>query len=61
MLTVVAGGLTLENIGSVVCLESISAAAYTRLLGWTKPDLDVFLKDVRRDMKDRSIHSYWPM
>ncbi|KAH7368142.1 S-adenosyl-L-methionine-dependent methyltransferase [Plectosphaerella cucumerina] len=55
------GGLTLENIGSIVCLESISAAAYTRLLGWTKPELDVFLRDVRRDMKDRNIHTYWPI
>lgn len=49
------------NLGSWIAVEGISVAAYTRVLGWTKEDLDVFLKQVRRDMKDRAIHAYWPM
>ncbi|KAE9576893.1 hypothetical protein CGMCC3_g7299 [Colletotrichum fructicola] len=28
---------------------------------WTySPEVDVFLIDVRKDLKDRSIHAYWP-
>ena len=50
---------TYENISSG--LEGLSAAVYTRVLGWTKPELDVFLAKVRKDMKDPRIHAYWPM
>lgn len=50
---------TLENITSG--LEGLSAAVYTRVLGWSKEELDVLLAGVRNEMKDTKIHSYWPM
>ncbi|KAG5787625.1 hypothetical protein H9Q69_013315, partial [Fusarium xylarioides] len=31
------------------------------VLGWSKPQLDVFLTDVRKDLKNPSIHAYWPI
>lgn len=39
-------------------IEAISMALFTRVLGWDVDDLKVFLEDVKRDMKDTSIHSY---
>ncbi|KAH7174524.1 S-adenosyl-L-methionine-dependent methyltransferase [Fusarium flagelliforme] len=53
------GSWTLENISSG--LEAISSAIFTRVLGWSKPELDVFLTDVRKDIKNTSIHAYWPV
>lgn len=53
------GSWTLENISGG--LEALSAAVYTRVLGWSKEELDVFLSQVRRDLKNTSIHTYWPM
>ncbi|EXJ92136.1 hypothetical protein A1O3_00686 [Capronia epimyces CBS 606.96] len=42
-------------------LSGISMALFTRGLGWTVPELETFLIDVRKDMKNTSIHAYWPM
>ncbi|CAG9947092.1 unnamed protein product [Clonostachys rosea f. rosea IK726] len=50
---------TLENISSG--LDAISSALFTRVLGWTKPELDVFLVQVRKDIKNPAIHAYWPI
>lgn len=33
-------------------------ALFTRVLGWKKPEVEVFLVDVRRDMKNTKIHAY---
>ena len=41
--------------------EALSAAVYTRVLGWSKEELDVWLAQVRNDMRDTRIHAYWPM
>ncbi|CAJ0543231.1 Ff.00g004750.m01.CDS01 [Fusarium sp. VM40] len=53
------GSWTLENISGG--LEAISTALFTRILGWSKPELDVFLVQVRKDIKNPSIHAYWPI
>ncbi|CAG7559801.1 unnamed protein product [Fusarium equiseti] len=53
------GSWTLENTSSG--LEAISSALFTRVLGWSKSELDVFLTDVRKDIKNTSIHAYWPV
>jgi hypothetical protein len=42
-------------------LEGLSMAIFTRILGWTKEETEVFLALVRKDMKDTKIHSYWEM
>jgi hypothetical protein len=42
-------------------LEGLSAGLFTRVLGWSKEELDVFLVDVRKDMKNTKYHSYWNM
>lgn len=48
-----------ENLTSG--LMGLSVAIFTRLLGWSVDELELFLVDVRREMKDTSIHAYWEM
>lgn len=42
-------------------LEGLSMGIFTRALGWTKKETEVFLAGVRKDMRDTKIHSYWKM
>jgi len=45
-------------------MQGFSLAPLTRReLGnsWTPVQVEVFLTQVRRDLKDRSIHAYWEM
>jgi hypothetical protein len=42
-------------------LYGLSVALFTRGLGWTAEETEVFLVNVRKDLKDRRIHAYWPM
>jgi len=40
-------------------LTGLSQALFTRGLGWTMEELEVFLVDVRKEMKDTKIHCYY--
>ncbi|KEF56400.1 uncharacterized protein A1O9_07981 [Exophiala aquamarina CBS 119918] len=42
-------------------LSGISLALFTRGLGWSVEELEVFLVDVRKDMRNTKFHAYWPM
>jgi len=42
-------------------LQGLSMALFTRGLGWSSQQVEVFLIDVRKDIKDRKIHNYWPI
>lgn len=42
-------------------LYGLSVALFTRGLGWTAEETEVFLVNVRKDIRDRRIHAYWPM
>lgn len=42
-------------------IEGFTLAPFTRALGWTKEEVNVFLVDVRNDLKDKTIHAYIPM
>jgi len=48
-----------ENI--LAGLQGFLMAALTRGLGWSSEEVDVLAAHARRDMKDKSIHAYWPM
>lgn len=39
-------------------LEAYSLALYTRVLGWTREELTVFLAEVRKEIRDRKHHLY---
>ncbi|OHE95150.1 methyltransferase domain-containing protein [Colletotrichum orchidophilum] len=53
------GMWTYENLGNG--LSGLSLALFTRALGWSAEQLEVFLVGARKDMKDRSIHGWWPV
>jgi hypothetical protein len=42
-------------------LSGLSMAMFTRVLGWTAEELEVFLVDVRKEMRDTRVHAYFPM
>ncbi|KAF6803914.1 methyltransferase domain-containing protein [Colletotrichum sojae] len=42
-------------------LEAVYMAAYTRILGWTKEEVLVFMAEVRKEVNDTSIHAYMPI
>ena len=53
------GSWTLTNI--LEGLQGFSLAPMTRCLGMSREEVELLLVDVRKDMKNRAIHSYWPM
>jgi hypothetical protein len=34
---------------------------FTNVLGWSAAEVDVFLVNVRKDLRNRGIHAYWPV
>jgi len=42
-------------------LEGFCLALFTRVLGWKKEEVDVFVALVANDFKNRKIHAYFPM
>ncbi|KAK1980051.1 S-adenosyl-L-methionine-dependent methyltransferase [Colletotrichum cereale] len=53
------GSWCLENL--MEGLEGWTMAPFTRALGWTKDEVNVFLIGVRKELRDRSIHAYNPL
>jgi hypothetical protein len=56
---VAAGMWTEENFCGG--LHGLSIALFTRALGWAPDETEVFLAGVRKDLRNRQIHAYWPM
>jgi hypothetical protein len=56
-----------KELGAWACvnivdgLEGLSLALFTRALGFTKEEVIALLVQVRKDMRNMKIHSYWPM
>ncbi|CAG8957255.1 hypothetical protein HYFRA_00010677 [Hymenoscyphus fraxineus] len=42
-------------------LSGLSMAVFTRALGWSQEELEVFLISVRKDMRNTKIHGYYPI
>jgi hypothetical protein len=42
-------------------LYGLRVALFTRGLGWTLAELELFLADVRKEMSDTRIHAWVPM
>ncbi len=53
------GAWNLENITSGI--EGMTMALFTRGLGWTAEEVQVFLAKVRSDLRNRKMHTYWAM
>ncbi|KAK3986727.1 S-adenosyl-L-methionine-dependent methyltransferase, partial [Cladorrhinum sp. PSN332] len=48
-----------ENFGGGI--YGLSIAMFTRVLGWSVEEVELFLVDVRKDIKNKAIHAYWPI
>lgn len=42
-------------------LSGLTLGYFTRGLGWTMEEVEVFLVDVRKEMKDTKVHAWMPM
>ncbi|KAK4208054.1 S-adenosyl-L-methionine-dependent methyltransferase [Rhypophila decipiens] len=42
-------------------LEALSLALFTNVLGWSPEQVQLLLVDVRKDLKKREYHAYWPV
>ena len=49
------------HAATVANLDGLTMALFTRGLDWSPEMVNTFLVDVRKDMKNSRIHSYWPM
>lgn len=59
VLSYISGLWNYENLGNGA--SGLSLALFTRALGWTPEEVEVFLVDVRKDMKNKNIHGWWPI
>ncbi|KAF4979791.1 hypothetical protein FZEAL_4065 [Fusarium zealandicum] len=50
-----------NNENARFALEALTMAPFTRGLGWSREEVEVFLADLRRDFNSPSIHAYWPI
>ncbi|KAK1756515.1 S-adenosyl-L-methionine-dependent methyltransferase [Echria macrotheca] len=41
-------------------LHGFTVSLFTNVLGWSAAEVETFLIDVRKDLKNREIHAYWP-
>lgn len=53
------GAWNLHN--GMAAADGLALAPLTRAHGWSREQVEVFLVDVRRDMRDRRYHTYVPM
>jgi len=57
----------LKEAGAFVMLSAMeditgaSLAVFTRLLGWQRIEVDLFLTEVKKEWKRKDIHAYWPL
>ena len=42
-------------------LQASVMAPFTRALGWSPAQVEIWLADVRKDIMSRRIHAYWPI
>ncbi|KAL1986895.1 hypothetical protein VTN96DRAFT_5312 [Rasamsonia emersonii] len=51
----------LQQAQQLQAIQSYSSALFSRVLGWSKPELEVLLAKVRNELMDRSLHMYVPV
>jgi hypothetical protein len=50
-----------NNENAQFFLEAASMAPLTRVLGWSREEVTVFVSQTRKEVNDKRIHAYWPM
>ncbi|KAJ4288843.1 hypothetical protein N0V88_007172 [Collariella sp. IMI 366227] len=49
------------NINMTAAVQGLTMLLFTQVLGWSTIEVEVLLVDVRKDLKNRDYHAYWPM
>lgn len=52
---------TFQLVAMLDGLQGLTLALWTRALGWTAEEIEVFLAKCRDEWKNRKVHSYWPL
>lgn len=53
------GAFEMENL--LFGLSGMVTRLFSKALKWTPEQVQVFLVDVRKDIKNRNLHAYWPL
>jgi hypothetical protein len=48
-----------ESVNMQEGLEALTIKAFTKALGWSAEQVQLFMMDVRKQVKDRGVHSYY--
>jgi hypothetical protein len=48
-----------ESVNMQEGLEALTIKAFTKALGWSAEQVQVFMMDVRKQVRDRNVHSYY--
>ena len=52
------GAFEMENL--LFGLSGMTARLFSKTLKWSPEQVEMFLIDVRREIKNRNVHAYWP-
>ncbi|KAF5020304.1 hypothetical protein F66182_7680 [Fusarium sp. NRRL 66182] len=50
-----------NNVNTGYALEGAALAPLTRVQGWTREEVGVFVAGARAELNDTAIHAYWPI
>lgn len=50
-----------QAIQELQVVDSYTPAVFSRVLGWSAEEIQVFIAKVKKDMKDPTIHLYLPI
>jgi hypothetical protein len=45
----------------LAALQALSLMLFTKVLNWSVLEVETLLAGVRKDLKDKAIHGYWPV
>ena len=48
-----------ESVNMTAGIQGLTMMLFTRTLGWSSEQVELFLMDVRKDVKNKKIHSYY--
>lgn len=52
---------TFQSIQELQVIDSYTPGVFSRVLGWSDDEIQVFMAKVRNDLKNPSIHLYLPV
>jgi hypothetical protein len=48
-------------VGLMHGIDGLSLKIFTNVLGWSTLELEIFLAHAKKELRNKSIHSYWPV